>query len=33
MIINSWLDYVVALTIILTTWIFLVKILEGRNDE
>jgi hypothetical protein len=32
MIIDSWLDYALAIAIILTTWTILVKILENRNE-
>jgi len=33
MIINSWLDYAIAIILILSVWSFAVKIFEGRNND
>ena len=33
MIINSWLEYFIAIVVILTTWSIVYKMLEKRNDD
>ncbi len=33
MIIDSWLDYALAIAIILTAWTIVYKMLENRNDD
>jgi hypothetical protein len=32
MIIDSWLDYVIAIALILTTWSIIYKMLEKRGE-